>query len=123
VRPADLRLLGDENIAPRTVAALRAQGFDVVRARERGLRGRPDVEVLAAAFADGRVVLSHDTDFGLLAVATGEPCVGIILIRPGDLLPEEVEELVLAFLSADLELKPPFIVVLEPGRVRVRSLS
>lgn len=123
MRPADLRLLGDENIAPRTVAALRAQGFDVVRARERGLRGRPDVEVLAAAFADGRVVLSHDTDFGLLAVATGEPCVGLILIRPGDLLPEEVEELVLAFLSADLELEPPFIVVLEPGRVRVRSLS
>jgi predicted nuclease of predicted toxin-antitoxin system len=57
------RLLADENF-PRPVAdALRALGHDFTTAQAEGLGGVPDPDVLAAASAAGRAVLTHDRDF------------------------------------------------------------
>ena len=122
-RPDQLQFLADENIAPEAVAFLRSRGTDAVSVRDRGFRARPDEEVLAVATAEQRVVLSQDLDFGALAVAHGSPCYGIVLLRPGDLVASEVVRLLGDFLRADLDLAPPFLVVLEPGSIRVRSLA
>ena len=56
-------LLADENFSRSVVEALRALGHDVRTAQEEGLGGRPDPEVLAAATALGRIMLTHDRDF------------------------------------------------------------
>jgi predicted nuclease of predicted toxin-antitoxin system len=118
-----IRFLADENISADTIAALRADGADVIGVADRGLRGRGDAEVLAAAVAEGRVVLTQDMDFGRLAILRGSPCHGLVLVRPGDLLPAEVTELLRNFRAATINPTPPFVVVLEPGAMRVRSLA
>lgn len=64
-------LLTDENINPIVAAELRAMGFDVFDVCENGLFGSEDTVLLSRARADGRVVVTHDSDFGTLAVAHG----------------------------------------------------
>ena len=123
IAPSAIRFLADENIAADTIAALRADGADVVGVADRGLRGHVDAEVLAAAVAEERAVLTQDTGFGRLAILRGSPCHGLVLVRPGNLLPAEVTELLRTFRSSRTSLTPPFVVVLEPGAMRVRSLA
>lgn len=96
----DIRFLADENIAADAIAALRADGADLVGVADRGLRGHDDADVLAAAVAEGRAVLTQDMGFGRLAILRGSPCHGLVLVRPGDLLPVEVTELLRKFRSS-----------------------
>jgi len=123
ITSSDIRLLADENIAADAITALRADGADVVGVADRGLRGHADADVLAAAVAESRAVVTQDMGFGRLAILRGSPCHGLVLIRPGDLLPAEVTELLRNFRSSRTSLMPPFVVVLEPGAMRVRSLA
>lgn len=75
------RLLANENIATSVVKALRDAGFDVLYARE-SMRGAQDTEVLERAVTEGRVLVTHDKDFGDLAVRQGLPATsGVILVR------------------------------------------
>lgn len=77
-------LLADENIGPRVIAGLRERGCDVITAQEAGLAGAPDKAILAYAAVASRVVITHDPDFGRLALAAPQlPGVGLVFIRPG----------------------------------------
>ncbi len=60
----DFPLLADENIHPDVVAYLRIEGFDINSIAEQGRFGLPDTNVLRQAFRAGRIVLTHDSDFG-----------------------------------------------------------
>ena len=122
-RSSGLRFLADENIAASAIDSLRSVGVDVVTVDDRRLRGFPDHRLLDAATAEHRAILTQDTDFGTLAIAQGAPCFGIILVRPGDLLPSELLALMADFMQMNAELPTPFIVVLERGRTRVRALT
>lgn len=57
------RLLADEQFPLPVVRGLRALGHDVRTVQEAGLAGSADPDVLAAATADGRAVLTHDRDY------------------------------------------------------------
>ncbi|MGE3491257.1 MAG: DUF5615 family PIN-like protein, partial [Vicinamibacterales bacterium] len=61
-------LLADENINPEVVAGLRALGCRIETVAELGLAGAADSLILERAVAEGRIVLTHDPDFGRLAV-------------------------------------------------------
>ena len=39
------------------------------------------------AFSEKRIIVTHDSDFGTLAVLGGEPVLGIIYLRPGHIDP------------------------------------
>ena len=60
--------LADMNIAVPVVRFLRSQGVDIRSAREEGWGALTDSQILAQAHAMGRFVLTHDSDFGTLAV-------------------------------------------------------
>jgi predicted nuclease of predicted toxin-antitoxin system len=122
LKPAALRLLADENIHPEVISYLRSTGLDVRDIREAGLAGAPDVQILRRALEEGRVVLTHDSDFGALAVAAGETIVGIIYLRPGHILPEFTSATLAALFDLDMDLVAPFILVLHRsgGRLRIR---
>lgn len=63
-----MRLLLDENVPLAAAAALRERGFDALHVVEVGLQGRADHDVVEAAIADGRVVVTRDyRDFSVLA--------------------------------------------------------
>jgi predicted nuclease of predicted toxin-antitoxin system len=120
-------LLADENVDARVVVELRLRGYDVASIRDRRHHGLDDASVLAVATAEGRVVLTHDSDFGTLAVHRGEPFVGIVYVRPGDLHPSEVLEVLDVVATSGVRVSHGFIVVVErrggTTKVRLRERS
>jgi predicted nuclease of predicted toxin-antitoxin system len=62
----------DENCDPRIAAGLRLHGVDVTTTPEAGLLQASDEEQLAYALAQGRVVVTQDTDFLRIAAAGRE---------------------------------------------------
>ena len=109
----DFPLLADENIHSGVVAFLHEQGCDVLSIAGQGLWGLPDMDVLRMAQKGKRVVLTHDSDFGELAVLNSQPYTGIIYLRPGHIRPEFTIQTLQAIQSRTLEVVPSFIVVAE----------
>lgn len=75
-------LLTNENIDAEVVRFLRERGFDVRDVCESGLRGAADIDLIRKAVAENRVIVTHDSDFGTLAVHAGAPIVGLLFLRP-----------------------------------------
>ncbi len=125
MKALDYPLLADENIDPEVVNGLVELGKNVRSVLDEGLGGCDDIEIIRHAHRSGRVILTHDSDFGALAVQAAEPYVGIIFIRPGDIRSAVVLSMLAAVESLTAEVRPPFIVVAarkgEAVRVRVRS--
>lgn len=111
----------DENIHPEVVSYLRSVGLDVLDVKEQGWRGRPDEELLDTAHRLGRVILTHDGDFGTLALLGGKPVVGIVRVRPGHIRPHVTIEALKGLLALDLEPSSPFLIVVQSGHVRVHT--
>ncbi len=73
----------------------------------------------------GRVIVTHDSDFGMLAIQAGAKYVGIVHLRPGHISPQVTIESVRQLIKLDFEVTPPFIVTAkrsdESVTVRIRS--
>ena len=89
-----------------------------------GLTGSSDAVVLETARTAGRTVLTQDADFGTLVVHRGEPFLGILYLRPGDLRPETAADMLAALGRGEVTVEPPFLVVLQrrgdTTRIRIR---
>lgn len=77
MKALDFPLLADENVHPDIISFLRKAGLDVESVAEQGKYGIPDAQVLQQATETNRVVLTHDSDFGGLALM-GAEFIGII---------------------------------------------
>jgi predicted nuclease of predicted toxin-antitoxin system len=113
-------LVADMDIAVPVVHFLRRHGVDVLSAREEGSGVLTDSQILARAHVMGRVVLTHDADFGTLAMHRGEPLTGIVYLRPGGRPPAQVMADLQALLEAEIDWTPPVIAVYRTGRLRLR---
>jgi predicted nuclease of predicted toxin-antitoxin system len=121
VKPLAYPLLADENIHPEVVRALAAQGFDITSVRELNLKGSSDEAVLRVAHAQHRVVVTHDSDFGRLAIQSGAPFTGIIFVRPGHISASFVLDALLTMHRADIDANTPFMLVVERRGEIVRA--
>jgi len=125
MKPLEFPLLTDENIHPEVVDGLRTAGKNVRTVLEENLVGATDVVVLRRAFEQGRVVVTHDGDFGTLVERDNQPHIGIVHLRPGHISPAFVLEMISAIERTAAIVDPPFIVVAERRsdvvRVRVRA--
>jgi predicted nuclease of predicted toxin-antitoxin system len=123
----DFPILTDENIDPDVVAGLRRLGFDVLDVVESGRAGASDVDLLRWAKTQGRVIVSHDSDFGTLAILQTEPLVGLVFLRPGHIDPKFTMATIGALLNADPDVTPPFVLVARRTgsqvTIRVRALG
>lgn len=115
-------LVADMNIAVPVIAFLRARGVDVVSAHEEGWGDLTDSELLARAHAQSRFVMTHDADFGALAVHRGEAITGILYLCPGGRPPAEVIVDIEALLHAEIDWTSPVLAVYRAGRLRLRRL-
>jgi predicted nuclease of predicted toxin-antitoxin system len=126
VNPLDFPLLTDENIQPTVVSWLCESGRDVRTVFDEGLNARSDVEILARAHTQGRIVLTHDSDFGRLAILRGDPLIGILYLRPGHRDADFTIGTLRALHTSMLDVTSPFIIVAErrgnETRVRVRTV-
>ncbi len=75
-----IRFAADEHVRAAVVGGLRRSGVDAVTFQEAGRRAEADADQLDWATAKGRVVITHDEDFLVLA-ATGRMHAGIAFCR------------------------------------------
>jgi predicted nuclease of predicted toxin-antitoxin system len=116
-------LVADMDISVPVVHFLRSQGVDVISAREEEWGNLTDSEILTRAHAMSRFVLTHDSDFGTLAVHRNESITGIIFLRPGGRPPAEVISDIEALMAAEIDWTPPVLAVYRAGRLRLRRRS
>ena len=82
-----MKLLLDEMHAPRVSSHLRIRGYDAIAVKERAdLIGLPDEDLLAAATADDRAVVTENVkDFAVLhrcISASGQQHSGLVFTHP-----------------------------------------
>lgn len=125
MKALDFPLLADENVNPEVIEFLRKAGLSVSSIAEQSNFGLSDTEVLLQATEAGRVVLTHDSDFGGLALM-GAEFVGIIYLRPGHIRANFTIQTLEAIRDNAPEVTPPFILVAERTgdtvKIRVRQL-
>jgi predicted nuclease of predicted toxin-antitoxin system len=107
----DFPFLADANIHPAVVQHLKGQGIAVNSVHDLGMQSASDKDILKCADNEGHVVLTHDRDFGRLAILSGQPFVGILYLRPGHIDPQFTIDTLNAIEKKPLEVTPPFILV------------
>jgi predicted nuclease of predicted toxin-antitoxin system len=119
-----VRFLVDANLSPRLSVSLTDDGHDAVHVGDLGMSRATDAEILDAADRDDRIVLSADTDFGTLLAMSNRSRPSVLLLRlTGPRRTEQLAAVLLANLPAVADaLDAGSVVVLEDGRIRVRSL-
>ena len=119
-----MRFLLDQNLSIRLAEMLAAAGHDVVHTAQLGLSSADDLTVLERATAERRVLVSGDTDFGVLLAQGHRRQPSLILFRrERPRRPQAQATLLLGHLdrlAADLD--EGAVVVLEETRVRIRRL-
>lgn len=117
-----IKLLTDENVSPKVVACLRGIGIDILDTKEQQWHGTDDETLLNIAYQECRFVLTHDSDFGTLAVNLGKPCYGILYLRLKNLKSINVSQVCKDLFQRDMEIVPHTIWVIEETRIRIRHL-
>jgi predicted nuclease of predicted toxin-antitoxin system len=85
-----MKFLIDMNLSPRWVEILQSEGWDSVHWSEIGRPDATDSELMEWAREHGRVVLTHDLDFGAMLAATQATSPSVAQIRAQDVRPESL---------------------------------
>jgi len=119
-----VRIKLDENLSRHLKTALISAGHETSTAADESLPGKPDTDVAAAAKSENMILFTLDVAFAdLRRFPTGEHP-GIVLFRPIRVGPTTVNRFVLDFVaSQDLDSIAGRIVVVEPDRIRIRSVQ
>jgi predicted nuclease of predicted toxin-antitoxin system len=107
-----LKFLVDMGIALSTASFLRAQGHDTIHLLDQGLQR-----------VEGRVIISHDLDFGRIVGLSKRSVPSVITFRLSDMRPARVNR----YLSEVLDrfgqsLEAGALVSVDERKIRIRSL-
>jgi predicted nuclease of predicted toxin-antitoxin system len=99
---------------------LLAAGHEVHTAREEGLAGKPDPDLLAVASREGRCLLTLDLDFANVLAYPPESHGGIVVFRLPSVSLQGLLQLMISF-AVWLEEEDPSgqLWIAEPGRLRI----
>lgn len=114
-----LRLASDADVHGEIIRGLRRRlpEIDLVRAQDALPEGAPDVEVLAWAAADNRILVTSDRNtmvgFAYQRVARGEPLPGVIATTNEQSIGSAIDDILLiAEYMAEAELRDQVVVFL-----------
>jgi predicted nuclease of predicted toxin-antitoxin system len=117
-----VKFLADECLGLPTIALLLDAGFSVLKAKEAGLGGKPDFEILRWAIKSRRILITEDTDFGNIVLYPPRLHHGIILLRFRHSLEAAVHNTLLSLLR---ELKPKdfkkTLIIVDNDKYRLRK--
>ena len=116
-----MRFLADENVSRTVIERLRAAGFDVAAVAE-AHSGATDTAVLAMAKGENRILITEDRDFGEMVIRQRLGVCGIILLALDRFSNARKADRVADIGSKNPDIFTANLVVIEPARIRVRSL-
>lgn len=118
------RFLADENIHPDLVSYFRSQDYDIKTVKELNLLGHSDKDIINESYKEERFIITHDSDFGTLAIAQGLSYSGIIYLRPGHKKGQNSIETIKTLFKQRIEVKDKMIIVAvknnEQIKIRIR---
>ncbi|MCY3586853.1 MAG: hypothetical protein F4117_01090 [Acidimicrobiales bacterium] len=119
-----MRFLIDQNRSPHLAGLLRDAGHDAVHAIELGLERAADNELLSLAVEEHRIVVSGDTDFGMLLATMRAAAPSVVLFRTRHLSRAEQQATVMLRHLEEIgdDLERGAVVVVTDDRIRVRHL-
>jgi predicted nuclease of predicted toxin-antitoxin system len=119
-----LRFLIDNALPPRLAQLLAEAGHDAVHVRDYVMSAASDVDILARALLEDRVITSADSDFGVILAAQDASHPSFILFRDPTLLvaSDYARMLTSAMEILEPELQSGCVAVFRNGRLRVRKL-
>ncbi|MCK9897500.1 DUF5615 family PIN-like protein [Frankia sp. AgB32] len=119
-----MRVLVDANLSPRVAVALQKDGYDSCHVTDVGLGTASDVDIVDWATENEHVIVSSDSDFGVILARERRKAPSFVLLRHlNDLTPDQQADLLVANLpQTEGELLAGAVVTLLRDRVRVRSL-
>jgi predicted nuclease of predicted toxin-antitoxin system len=116
--------LVDENLPARLARELTSQGLPSQHVSELPmLRSAADEEIVACAARETLVLVTKDRDLWFVTRVPASQDVGIVVVRLSDRLSidEQVRIVISAIASLRAEEFAGHVVVVEPGRIRVRK--
>jgi predicted nuclease of predicted toxin-antitoxin system len=119
----ELRILTDENISPRVLSFLRQQGMDIIDVKEQNWHGKTDKYLMEQAYLAQRFILTHDSDFGKLAIYEGQKYHGIVYLRLKNVKLNHVINVLKELLALEFEALSKTLIVVEDARIRIRQAS
>jgi predicted nuclease of predicted toxin-antitoxin system len=118
-----VRFLVDACVDVRLAHWLRERGYDARHLRDEGLSSLPNGRIFSKAIAEGRVVVTHDLDFGEISALTHGQTASVIVFRlHNPRLPRLIERLSAVLADCLPALQAGAVVIVEEARHRVRNL-
>jgi predicted nuclease of predicted toxin-antitoxin system len=119
-----MKFLIDNALSPVVAAELCDGGHDAIHVRDCGLTDADDAVIFDRAAREQRVVVSADTDFGTILALRRALLPSVILFRGAKPRNPKGQAALLLINLGGLEtmLERGAVVVVEPGRIRVRVL-
>jgi predicted nuclease of predicted toxin-antitoxin system len=118
-----MNFLLDMPVSPTLLQVIQDHGYQGVHAAQIGQHSASDVELLAIARREDRVIITADLDFPRLLALSSERGPGIILFRGGNYSDQEMRTLLDKVLREVPETKLRHSVcVVDKERVRIRLL-
>lgn len=112
----------DEDLPRKLDEALKKLGWEIKDVRDFGLRGKSDVEIIGFAKECKAVLFSSDRDFLNILKYPPREYYGIIVINfPNEISTEFlIKEIEKALVKISLEDFKGNLIVIEPGKIRIR---
>ena len=112
----------DENLPTEWVERLRSAQHDAISVLDQHLGGHPDSEIAAVCAAEGRVLVTLDTDFSNILAYPPHKHAGIIVIRTADQSVPALARLLENVLnSMKSESIHQSLWIVEKERIRIRT--
>lgn len=115
-----MKFLADEGVDISIVRGLRASGFDVYYVIEE-VRSLGDDELLQIAYAENRILITRDKDFGELVFRLNKLHTGVILIRLEGYHTKDRSEIVCKAIKQHLTDLDNAFAVIQPNAIRIRK--
>jgi len=117
--------LANMNISPVTVEALRNQGWDIIRVSEVMDERSKDIDVLAYAQEQNRVVITQDLDFSQILALRGYAKPSLINLRFENARPDFVAahiHIIDVVSTMEKELEEGVVVTVDEASARYKNL-
>ena len=118
-----MNFLLDMGRARSTAVFLRSQGYEATHLREEGLQRLDDPQIINKARSEGRIIITHDLDFGRLVALSQSQLPSVITLRLDNMQPAQVNHYLTEVLTHFTEsLAQGALVSVNERAIRVRLL-